>query len=145
MHAVRGASPSATDGSAPFNQTGALVPQWYCWTHDVGMFSFLANLYHPVASPLSHSKRSVIFGTNAALRCGSSISLWLVQGSWQNALNKITLLIAREIFCVMFCRSFFCPFSFRHCVVFLSSIYGFWLPVWPLSTTFQLYRGGKFF
>jgi hypothetical protein len=27
----------------------------------------------------------------------------------------------------------FCPFSFGHCVVCSSSIYGFWLPVWYLQ------------
>jgi hypothetical protein len=28
----------------------------------------------------------------------------------------------------------FCTFSFRHCVVCSSSIYGFWLPLWYLQT-----------
>ena len=28
----------------------------------------------------------------------------------------------------------FCPFSFGHCVVCPSSIYGFWLPIWYLQT-----------
>ena len=28
----------------------------------------------------------------------------------------------------------FCPFSFGHCVVSFSSIYGFWLPFWYLQT-----------
>ena len=28
----------------------------------------------------------------------------------------------------------FCPFSFVHCVVFPSSINGFWLPLWYLQT-----------
>jgi hypothetical protein len=28
----------------------------------------------------------------------------------------------------------FCPFSFGHCVVCSSSIYGFWLPLWYLQT-----------
>jgi hypothetical protein len=44
----------------------------------------------------------------------------------------------RWIFCFicMFCRSllFFCTFSFGHCVVCSSSIYGFWLPFWYLQT-----------
>jgi len=30
-----------------------------------------------------------------------------------------------------------CPFSFGHCVVCLSSIYGFWLPLWYLQTLLQ--------
>ena len=29
-----------------------------------------------------------------------------------------------------------CPFSFGHCVVCSSSIYGFWLPLWYLQTLF---------
>jgi protein-S-isoprenylcysteine O-methyltransferase Ste14 len=40
------------------------------------------------------------------------------------------------VFCVIFvnrCLSF-CPFSFGHCVVCSSSIYGFWLPLWCLRT-----------
>ena len=28
----------------------------------------------------------------------------------------------------------FCPFSFGHCVISFSSIYGFWLPFWYLQT-----------
>jgi hypothetical protein len=40
------------------------------------------------------------------------------------------------ILCVCFvdsCLSF-CTFSFGHCVVCFSSIYGFWLPLWYLQT-----------
>ena len=40
------------------------------------------------------------------------------------------------VLCVCFvdrCFSF-CPFSFDHCVVCSSSIYGFWLPLWYLQT-----------
>jgi hypothetical protein len=40
------------------------------------------------------------------------------------------------VLCVGFvdrCLSF-CPFSFDHCVVCSSSIYGFWLPLWYLQT-----------
>jgi hypothetical protein len=33
---------------------------------------------------------------------------------------------------------FFCPFSFGHCVVCSSSIYGFWLPLWYLQTLLVL-------
>jgi len=32
------------------------------------------------------------------------------------------------------CYLSFCPFSFGHCVVWSSSIYGFWLPLWYLQT-----------
>jgi hypothetical protein len=43
-------------------------------------------------------------------------------------------LVARFlVFCVMFCRSL-CVLSFGHCVVYSSSIYGFWLPLWYLQT-----------
>ena len=43
------------------------------------------------------------------------------------------------VWCVCFayrCLSF-CPFSFGHCVVCPSSIYGFWLPLWHLQTLFS--------
>ena len=33
----------------------------------------------------------------------------------------------------------FCTFSFGHCVVCSSSIYGFWLPLWYLQTLLLLY------
>jgi hypothetical protein len=38
----------------------------------------------------------------------------------------------------MFCRSLFvfCTFSFDHCVVCSSLIYGFWLPLWYTGTCF---------
>ena len=40
------------------------------------------------------------------------------------------------VLCVCFVdrRLFFCTFSFDHCVVCSSSIYGFWLPLWYLQT-----------
>ena len=55
------------------------------------------------------------------------------------------------VLCVCFvdrCLSFY-AFSFGHCVVCPSSIYGFWFPLWYLQTLlvwyiFQLYRGGQF-
>ena len=34
---------------------------------------------------------------------------------------------------------YFCPFSFGHCVVCSSSIYGFWLPLWYLQTLLKLF------
>ena len=40
------------------------------------------------------------------------------------------------VLCVCFvdrCLSF-CTFSFGHCIVYSSSIYGFWLPLWYLQT-----------
>jgi hypothetical protein len=43
------------------------------------------------------------------------------------------------VLCVYFvdrCLSF-CPFSFGHCVVCPSLIYGFWLPLWYLQTLFN--------
>ena len=33
---------------------------------------------------------------------------------------------------------FFCAFSFGHCVVWFSSIYGFALPVWYLQTLLEI-------
>jgi hypothetical protein len=40
------------------------------------------------------------------------------------------------VLCVMYCISLFVPlyFSFGHCVVYISSLYGFWLPFWYLQT-----------
>ena len=37
---------------------------------------------------------------------------------------------------------FFCPFSFGHCMVCSSSIYGFWWPCWYLQTLI-IYSKGK--
>jgi len=48
------------------------------------------------------------------------------------------------VLCVCFvnrCLSF-CTFSFGHCVVCSSSIYGFWLPLWDLHTLIQSSRNG---
>jgi hypothetical protein len=36
--------------------------------------------------------------------------------------------------CVIFCRTHFCRFSFGHCVVCPTSIFGFWLPHWHIQT-----------
>jgi hypothetical protein len=44
------------------------------------------------------------------------------------------------VLCVCFvdrCLSF-CPFSFSHCAVCPSSIYGFWLPLWNLQTIHEI-------
>ena len=48
------------------------------------------------------------------------------------------------VLCVCFvdlCLSF-CTFSFDHCVVCSSSIYGFWLPLWYLQTLLNIYLMG---
>jgi hypothetical protein len=52
------------------------------------------------------------------------------------------------VLCVWFadrCLSF-CPFSFGHCVVCSSPIYGFWLPLWYLQTLLKVlfYRDVQF-
>jgi hypothetical protein len=47
------------------------------------------------------------------------------------------------VLCVCFadrCLSF-CAFSFGHCVVCSSSIYGFWLPLWYLQTLLVIMAG----
>jgi hypothetical protein len=38
---------------------------------------------------------------------------------------------------------FFCTFSFGHCVVCSSSIYGFWLPLWYLQTLLNIMGEGR--
>jgi hypothetical protein len=46
------------------------------------------------------------------------------------------------VVCVCFvyrCLSF-CTFSFGHCVVCSSSIYGFWLPLWYLQSSLQMIK-----
>ena len=48
-------------------------------------------------------------------------------------LNMITKINYRYVCFVDRCLSF-CTFSFGHCVVCSSSIYGFWLPLWYLQT-----------
>jgi hypothetical protein len=42
---------------------------------------------------------------------------------------------AKRVGAVFICL-FFCPFSLGHCVVWPSSMYGFWLPLWYLQTHF---------
>jgi hypothetical protein len=54
----------------------------------------------------------------------------------QNYYKEKQTRVTRSVLCVCFvdrCLSF-CPFSFGHCVVCPSSIYGFWLPLWYLQT-----------
>ena len=45
--------------------------------------------------------------------------------------------------CFVDCCLSFCPFSFGHCVVCSSSIYGFWLPLWYLQA-FLRYVCGRY-
>ena len=44
---------------------------------------------------------------------------------------------------LVFCRCClsFCQFSFDHCVVCPSSIYGFWLPVWYIQSVLSITQG----
>jgi len=42
--------------------------------------------------------------------------------------------INRQSICFAYRCLSFCPFSFRHCVVCPTLIYGFWLPLWYLQT-----------
>ena len=58
--------------------------------------------------------------------------------TFQEHLNSLPVfsgvrVIRSLVLCVIFCRSLFVLFSFRHCIVCPSSIYGFWLPVWYLQ------------
>jgi hypothetical protein len=46
---------------------------------------------------------------------------------------RVTRSLVLFLYFVDRCLSF-CPFSFGHCVVCTSSIYGFWLPLWYLQT-----------
>ena len=99
-----------------------------------------------------------------------NLHFWPVQTMSCNFWNFSGVRVTRSlVFCVCFvdhCLSF-CTFSFEHCVVCSSSIYGFWLPLWylqtllihgtsvhmrgeggwcliALSTIFLLYRGGQY-
>ena len=48
--------------------------------------------------------------------------------------------VARSlVFCLEFCKSLFCSFSFAHCVVCPSSISGVWLPFCHLQTLLKIY------
>ena len=52
--------------------------------------------------------------------------------------HEFTRCVTRSlVFMCMFCRSLFvlCTFSFGHCVICSSSIYGFWLPLWLSSNS----------
>jgi hypothetical protein len=50
---------------------------------------------------------------------------------------RVTRSLALYVCFVDRCLSF-CTFSFDHCVVCSSLIYGFWLPLWHLQTLFSL-------
>ena len=47
-----------------------------------------------------------------------------------------------SVLCVCFIERclFFCPFSFGHCFVSPSSIYGFWLPLWYFQTILSVFQ-----
>jgi hypothetical protein len=57
----------------------------------------------------------------------------LFRGTWVVSGVRVT---RSSVLCVCFVDHclFFCTFSFSHCVVCSSSIYGFWLPLWYLQT-----------
>jgi hypothetical protein len=59
---------------------------------------------------------------------------------------SVVPVIRSLVLCVSFieCCLFFCPFSFGHCVVCSSSIYGFWLPLWYLQTLFAILGSNAF-
>ena len=83
--------------------------------------------------------------------CESFPHSWLITGFITRSTRRVPLveqeLLTLPVFrgvrvtrslvlCVCFvdrCLSF-CTFSFGHCVVYSSSIYGFWLPLWYLQT-----------
>ena len=50
-----------------------------------------------------------------------------------NMVNSVIIILALYVCFVDRCLSF-CPYSFDHCVVCPSSIYGFWFPLWYLQT-----------
>ena len=63
----------------------------------------------------------------------------LVEQEWSPFLSSPRFLVGFVllnffVFCVMFCRSLFVLFSFDHSVVWPSSIYRLWLPLWYLQT-----------
>ena len=70
--------------------------------------------------------------------CSSSIyGFWLPLWYLQTLLEvEVREYYSIYSFMCMFCRSLFVllSFSFGHCVVCSSSIYGFWLPLWYLQT-----------
>ena len=55
---------------------------------------------------------------------------------------NINSLVSWEKFKCMLCRSLFflLYFSFGHCFVYFSSIYGFWLPLWYLQTLLNIWK-----
>ena len=68
---------------------------------------------------------SAISGAGTAYPSGSPACIPCFSGV------RVALSLA---FCAMFCRSLFVFFSFGYCMVCLSLIYGFWLPLWYLQT-----------
>ena len=68
---------------------------------------------------------------------------WRTQGNNESLVQPhfvMSEIKLKDVLCVCFvdrCLSF-CTFSFRHCVVCSSSIYGFWVPLWYLQTLLVL-------
>ena len=89
--------------------------------------------FHQCEWSLGNSLHSVNFTPMMNCTTGQSFS----NGDWENG-SKYFFSETTDLFSFMYgfvdrCLSI-CPFSFNHCVVCSSLIYGFWLPHWYLQT-----------
>jgi hypothetical protein len=138
---------------------------WFCTLHDLEMF-LLFCIYNYGSSWLSwsHHFESFAIATMTWLTVKKYLChKWLITGFVTRLTQQVPLVeqelltllehlssppvfsrvrVTRSLaLCVCFvdrCLSF-CPFSFGHCVVCSSLIYGFWLLLWYLLTCGTLY------
>jgi hypothetical protein len=114
-----------------------LSPPWLGWplcniyvTNDHGYVPLVANTFH-------YSRLIIGFVTRLTRRVALvqqellTISVHLSSPPVFSGIRVTRSLVLYECF-VDRCLSF-CTFSFGHCVVYSSSIYGFWLPLWYLQ------------
>jgi hypothetical protein len=108
---------------------------WPLWnifvTNDHGYVPLVVNI-----SPcFLHSRLITRFVTRltrrVSLKCSRNYSLFRSPPIFSGV--RVTRSLVLYVCFVDRCVSF-CTFSFGHCVVCSSSIYGFWLPLWYLQT-----------
>jgi hypothetical protein len=79
-----------------------------------------------------------------------STKMLRIYSHWNNLQDIIAIITISKynaqslVFGVVFSRSLFiltlCSFSFGHCIVYPSSIFGFWLSLWYLQTFRSFYK-----
>ena len=150
------ANKEATGPRIPFGKVKIVtskmlrLPPWLGWslwkicvTNDHGYVSFVVN----TSWSFHHSRLITGFVTRIARRVPwveQELLTFPVHLSSTPVFSRVR--VTRSLgLCVCFvdrCLSF-CPFSFGHCVVCSSSIYGFWVPLWYLQTILVYHHFSK--